>query len=107
MSKATTGGSITRTGSAGTSHHRHDPITVGLRLPDGEPLAITHEPEPNRFTPRQREVLALVARGLSNAEIATALSISRRTVEKHVEAIHMKAGTTTRARLVVFAAKNT
>lgn len=54
------------------------------------------------FTRRQREVLSHVADGASNAEIAVLLGISKRTVEKHIEAIHMKAGTTTRARLVAF-----
>ncbi|GAC1409976.1 MAG: hypothetical protein NVSMB57_03140 [Actinomycetota bacterium] len=54
------------------------------------------------FTRRQREVLSYVGDGASNAEIATLLGISKRTVEKHIEAIHMKAGTATRARLVAF-----
>jgi len=39
------------------------------------------------LTTRQREVLALLAEGLSNAEIATRLVISHRTVEHHVSAI--------------------
>lgn len=55
------------------------------------------------FTRRQSEILTLVADGASNTEIAEALGISRRTVEKHLEMIHAKVGTATRARLVAFA----
>ncbi|HEU4430016.1 MAG TPA: LuxR C-terminal-related transcriptional regulator [Myxococcota bacterium] len=41
----------------------------------------------DRLTPRQREVLDLVARGLTNAEICDVLGISRATVKTHVAAI--------------------
>lgn len=39
------------------------------------------------FTPRQREVAALVGRGLSYAQIAATLGISPRTAQEHVYAI--------------------
>lgn len=42
------------------------------------------------LTPRQLEVLRLVARGLSNAEIAQTLFVSRRTVHAHVRMIFRK-----------------
>ncbi|MHB8512424.1 MAG: response regulator transcription factor [Actinomycetota bacterium] len=60
-------------------------------------------PAKPEFTRRQREVLGHVAQGFGNAEIASTLGLSKRTVEKHIERIHMKAGTATRARLVAFA----
>ena len=44
----------------------------------------------DRLTPREREVLALMAEGHSNNGLAQALSISERAVEKHVSAIFMK-----------------
>lgn len=53
-----------------------------------------------KLTQRQREVLALVARGLTNDLIADTLGISRRTVEFHVTAIFDKAGTANRAMLI-------
>ena len=42
------------------------------------------------LTPREREVLALMAEGRSNAAMADALVVSERAVEKHVTAIFSK-----------------
>jgi DNA-binding NarL/FixJ family response regulator len=41
-----------------------------------------------RLTPREHEILALVARGLSNASIGRTLGIARRTVERHINGIY-------------------
>ena len=49
------------------------------------------------------EVLRLVSRGLSNAEIAERLVLSRRTVEHHVQDIYLKIGVATRAGAAMFA----
>jgi DNA-binding CsgD family transcriptional regulator/tetratricopeptide (TPR) repeat protein len=51
---------------------------------------------PAGLTDRQVEILQLVGTGLSNAEIATRLVISTRTVDHHVSAILQKLGTSTR-----------
>lgn len=51
-------------------------------------------------TPREREVLEQVARGLSTKEISTALGIKEWTVQDHLKAIFAKTGTTTRQELV-------
>jgi DNA-binding NarL/FixJ family response regulator len=42
------------------------------------------------LTPREREVLAELAQGKSNAAIATSLVLSKRAVEKHINAIFLK-----------------
>jgi DNA-binding NarL/FixJ family response regulator len=55
------------------------------------------------LTDREREVLVLVARGLSNDEIGTALSISSFTVKTHVNRAMVKLDAHDRAQLVVFA----
>jgi LuxR family transcriptional regulator, maltose regulon positive regulatory protein len=56
-------------------------------------------PEP--LSPREQEVLLLLARGLSNQQIADRLVISVRTVKKHVENIHGKLGAQNRTQAVV------
>jgi DNA-binding NarL/FixJ family response regulator len=58
---------------------------------------------PADLTERQVEVLRLVSRGLSNAEIAERLVLSRRTVEHHVQDIYLKIGLSTRAGAAMFA----
>jgi RNA polymerase sigma factor (sigma-70 family) len=55
------------------------------------------------LTDREREVVALVAGGLSNDEIAEALFISRATARTHVSRAMTKLGTRDRAQLVVAA----
>jgi HD-GYP domain-containing protein (c-di-GMP phosphodiesterase class II) len=58
------------------------------------------------LTAREVEVLQLVARGLSNKEIAERLVISRKTVGHHVEHIYAKTGTANRALASLFAASH-
>jgi DNA-binding CsgD family transcriptional regulator len=55
---------------------------------------------PAGLTAREAEVLQLIAEGLSNAEIADRLVLSRRTVDHHVSAILRKLDVSTRARAV-------
>ncbi len=58
---------------------------------------------PAELTEREVEVLALVAQGCSNREIAERLVISRRTAEHHVQSIYAKIGDSSRAAAAVFA----
>ena len=55
---------------------------------------------------REVQVLGLVARGYSNAEIASRLVISRRTAEHHVQHIYTKIGVSSRAAAALFAVEH-
>ncbi|WP_406091737.1 response regulator [Streptomyces sp. NBC_01013] len=74
-------------------------VTAGpLRHADGG------EPElPDGMTPREAEVLALIAEGMSNAEIARSLHISQATVKSHINNLFAKAGIRDRAQAVRYA----
>jgi len=67
---------------------------LGARVPRG-PRTATRD-NPAGLTARQLEVLALVAEGLTNAEIAERLVVSQRTAEHHVAAVLTKLGAATR-----------
>jgi two-component system response regulator NreC len=61
---------------------------------------------PDLLSPRELEVLKLIALGHTNGEIASTLYLSVRTVESHRAHIQQKTGRTTRAELVGYALEN-
>jgi len=76
-------------------------LSVGLREPAGRRFEDSPEiDERALLTPRELEVLAAVANGLTNKEIARELDISRHTVKFHLESLMRKLGVSSRAEAV-------
>ncbi len=60
----------------------------------------------NLLTPREEQVVALVAEGLGNREIARELNLSEHTIKKYLYRIFEKLGISTRVELVLYAVNN-
>lgn len=65
-----------------------------------------HTPVLASLTPREREILTLIAQGHSNREIAKLLYVSESTVKNHISSIYKKVGLNGRSRLVLLAIQN-
>ena len=72
--------------------------------PPVEPAKLS--PQLEQLTPREREVLELIASGYSNKEIATTLYISERTVKNHVNSILNRLNLRDRTQAAIFAMTN-
>ena len=76
-------------------------VTHDLVKHFGETYAVDHV----NFTVREREVLALIGRGLSNKRIARELGLSEKTVKTHVANVLHKLGVTDRTQAAVYAVR--
>jgi DNA-binding NarL/FixJ family response regulator len=77
--------------------------SLAHQLPDPGRTAPVDDPRLSDVTPREREVLIAVARGLSNAEIAEQLVLSEATVKTHVGRVLAKLELRDRVQIVVYA----
>lgn len=62
--------------------------------------------DPSGLSPRELQVLSLLANGASNRSIATELGISERTVERHVSNIFDKLAVASRTEAAAYALRN-
>ena len=80
-------------------HH----VIAALTGDDGRAAEPAGSGLPDDLTPREAEVLALIAGGLTNAEIAERLFVSPTTVKSHINHLFTKAGLRDRAQAVNYA----
>src|SRR2546428_716992 len=82
-----------------------DPQMLKGMLSDLKPTAPA-PPQARGLTKREREILALVAEGMSNREIAERLVLSPETVKSHVAAILEKLGVSDRTQAAIYAVRH-
>jgi DNA-binding NarL/FixJ family response regulator len=71
----------------------------------GSPSSMEPPPEFAQLTPREQEVLQLIAKGCSNREIAEQLYISERTVKNHVNSVLRRLNLRDRTQVAILASK--
>jgi NarL family two-component system response regulator LiaR len=79
-----------------------DPL-VAARLVEAIAQPSPADSPPERLTPREREVLELIGRGLSNKRIALELGVSEKTVKTHVGHVLAKLGVSDRTQAALYA----
>lgn len=75
-------------------------------LSEMKPAGPVQSPAAKNLTKREREILALVAEGMSNREIAEKLVLSPETVKSHVAAILEKLNVSDRTQAAIYAVRN-
>jgi DNA-binding NarL/FixJ family response regulator len=85
-------------GGSGSGRASADPAAAGPALAAPGPAA-----GPDGLTPREAEILRLIARGLTNPEIAAQLYLSNHTIKTHISRIFAKTGSRDRAAAIGYA----
>ncbi len=93
---------------AASQHKPYFSTRISTAVPDDSAASPSDTPKPTRarLTPREREILQLLAEGKSNKEVAGLLGISVNTAEAHRANIMLKLGVHSFAELVHYAIRN-
>ena len=78
----------------------------GEVIPDDVRTILTSKPSAPSLSPRQRQILASITRGLTNTDIARELNLSRPSVKTHIAALFSKIGAANRTEAAALALKN-
>lgn len=93
---------------AGGTYFPAPPANAGAQeenASDADPQGLDYSDVKGLLTPRQMEILALIAQGQSNKQIANNLGLSRYTVKVHVSAVFKGLGLTNRSQAAVLGEK--
>jgi DNA-binding NarL/FixJ family response regulator len=74
--------------------------------PASNPESVSRAAPPDGLTQREAEILALIAQGLTNLEIASSLSLSNHTVKTHISRIFAKTGSRDRVAAIGYARRH-
>ena len=88
-----------------SAHAGQSPLSPAVATRVVEEVAHGATPAPSELTPRERDVLALIARGRSNKLIARELGVAEKTVKTHVSHILAKLGVSDRTQAALYAVR--
>jgi two-component system nitrate/nitrite response regulator NarL len=81
-------------------------LADSLRAPPRDTAAAVADINPSKLSPREREIIVMLARGASNKEIARQLELSESTIKIHVQGILRKLNIAKRVQAAVYAAEH-
>lgn len=81
-------------------------LADSLRAPPKENVVAVADANPDKLSPREREIIVMLARGASNKEIAHVLSLSESTIKIHVQGILRKLNIAKRVQAAVYAVEH-